>query len=138
MCKNLWPKIDTAKQENPKSVLQQQADFLYESSDHIIKGYVETSDGSNYESETDLLNLFEKKDNRLCHRLYITVPSMGDVRFLIVSLLQNAFETFPCTLKDEVNEIEYKDIKDIDGFISTLERILQSSKISNLLANLVG
>lgn len=138
MCKNLWPKIDTAKQENPKSVLQQQADFLYESSDHIIKGYVETSDGSNYESETDLLNLLEKKGNRLCHRLYIIVPSMGDVRFLIVSLLQNAFETFPCTLKDEVNEIEYKDIKDIDGFISTLERILQSSKISNLLANLVG
>lgn len=138
MCKNLWPKIDTAKQENPKSVLQQQADFLYESSDHIIKGYVETSDGSDYESDTDLMNLLEKKGNRLCHRLYIVVPSMGDVRFLIVSLLQNAFETFPCTLKDEVNEIEYKDIKDIDGFISTLERILQSSKISNLLANLVG
>ena len=62
---------------------------------------------------------------------------MNDVKFLLVSLLQNPLDLFPCHIKDEVNEIEYNNLKDNDGVISALTEILHSDKISNLLSSLM-
>lgn len=40
-------------------------------------------------------------------------------------------------MRDEVNEVEYKDLENMDSFIARLKEILQSPKISTLLSNLI-
>lgn len=137
MCKNLWPKIKTDGNENPKSILVQQAKYIGENTDKRILGYVETTDGSDYVTKIDLNNIINRKSTDLCHKLYITVPEMNDVKFLLVSLLQNPLDLFPCHIKDEVNEKEYNNLKDNEEVIESLTEILQSEKISNLLSSLM-
>ena len=137
MCKNLWPKIKTDGNENPKSILVQQAKYIGENTDKRILGYVETTDGSDYVTKIDLNNIINRKSTDLCHKLYITVPEMNDVKFLLVSLLQNPLDLFPCHIKDEVNEKEYNNLTDNEEVIESLTEILQSEKISNLLSSLM-
>jgi len=137
MCNNLWPVIKTDGNDNPKSILVQQAKYIGENTDKRILGYVETTDGSDYVTKIDLNNIIVRKNTDLCYKLYITVPEMNDVKFLLVSLLQNPLDLFPCHIKDEVNEIEYNNLKDNDGVISALTEILHSDKISNLLSSLM-
>lgn len=137
MCKSLWPEITTEREETPKDILQQQADFLSEKTGGKIIGNIEISDGSNFETERDLRSLIKRTEQDLCYQLYITANHMGGVRFLLLSMLQNPIEVFPCHLKDEVNEKEYKNIEDMDGFTSALKEILQSPKITILLSNLM-
>lgn len=137
MCKNLWPKINIDGNDNPKSILVQQAKYIGENTNDRIKGYVETTDGSGYVAKIDLNNIIDRKSTDLCHKLYITVPEMNDVRFLLVSLLQNPLDLFPCHIKDEVNEKEYNKLKNNEEVIEALTEILQSDKISNLLSSLM-
>lgn len=137
MCKDLWPEIKNVENENPKSILTQQAKYIGEKTTGRISGYVETLDGNSYETKIDLNNIIERKDSDLCYRLYITVPELNNVRFLLVSILQNPFELFPCHIKDEVNDKEYNNITDNDNVINVLKEILQSEKISNLLSSLM-
>lgn len=137
MCKNLWPDIKQLTTETPLTILKQQAEYLERSTEGKIVGCVETSEGSNYEYKRDLLNAPKKTNNDLCHQLFITVPSLGDVRFLLVSLLQNPIQPFPCHLKDEINEKEYNSIENNERFIAKLEEILKSEKIMILLSNLL-
>lgn len=137
MCKNLWPKINIDGNDNPKSILVQQAKYIGENTNDRIKGYVKTTDGSGYVAKIDLNNIIDRKSTDLCHKLYITVPEMNDVRFLLVSLLQNPLDLFPCHIKDEVNEKEYNKLKNNEEVIEALTEILQSDKISNLLSSLM-
>ena len=137
MCKNLWPVISFDGNDNPKSILVQQAKYIGENTDRRILGYVETTDGSDYVTKIDMNNIINRKNTDLCHKLYITVPRMNDVKFLLVSLLQNPLDLFPCHIKDEVNEKEYNNLKDNDEVIEALTGILQSEKISNLLSSLM-
>lgn len=137
MCKSLWPKINIDGNDNPKSILVQQAKYIGENTNDRIKGYVETTDGSGYVAKIDLNNIIDRKSTDLCHKLYITVPEMNDVRFLLVSLLQNPLDLFPCHIKDEVNEKEYNKLKNNEEVIEALTEILQSDKISNLLSSLM-
>lgn len=137
MCKNLWPVISLDGNDNPKSILVQQAKYIGENTDRRILGYVETTDGSDYVTKIDMNNIINRKNTDLCHKLYITVPRMNDVKFLLVSLLQNPLDLFPCHIKDEVNENEYNNLKNNDEVIEALTEILQSEKISNLLSSLM-
>lgn len=137
MCKNLWPVIKTDGDDNPKSILIQQAKYIGENTDKRILGYVETTDGGDYVTKIDLNNIIIRKNTDLCHKLYITVPDMNDVKFLLVSLLQNPLDLFPCHIKDEVNDKEYSNLKDNEEVIKALTEILQSEKISNLLSSLM-
>lgn len=137
MCENLWPKINIDGNDNPKSILVQQAKYIGKNTNDRIKGYVETTDGSGYVAKIDLNNIIDRKSTDLCHKLYITVPEMNDVRFLLVSLLQNPLDLFPCHIKDEVNEKEYIKLKNNEEVIEALTEILQSDKISNLLSSLM-
>lgn len=137
MCKSLWPEINIDGNDNPKSILVQQAKYIGENTNDRIKGYVETTDGSGYVAKIDLNNIIDRKSTDLCHKLYITVPEMNDVRFLLVSLLQNPLDLFPCHIKDEVNEKEYNKLKNNEEVIEALTEILQSDKISNLLSSLM-
>lgn len=137
MCENLWPKINIDGNDNPKSILVQQAKYIGENTNDRIKGYVETTDGSGYVAKIDLNNIIDRKSTDLCHKLYITVPEMNDVRFLLVSLLQNPLDLFPCHIKDEVNEKEYNKLKNNEEVIEALTEILQRDKISNLLSSLM-
>lgn len=81
--------------------------------------------------------MIRRTEQDLCYQLYITATHMGGVRFLLLSMLQNPIEIYPCHLKDEVNEVEYKDLENMDSFIARLKEILQSPKISTLLSNLI-
>lgn len=137
MCKSLWPEINIDGNDTPKSILVQQAKYIGENTNDRIKGYVETTDGSGYVAKIDLNNIIDRKSTDLCHKLYITVPEMNDVRFLLVSLLQNPLDLFPCHIKDEVNEKEYIKLKNNEEVIEALTEILQSDKISNLLSSLM-
>lgn len=137
MCKSLWPDITAKREETPKDILQQQANFLSENTNGKIVGNIEISEGSNFEIEKDLRALIRRTEQDLCYKLYITATHMGGVRFLLLSMLQNPIEIYPCHLKDEVNEVEYKDLENMDSFIARLKEILQSPKISTLLSNLI-
>lgn len=137
MCKNLWPVINTDGNDNPKSILVQQAKYIGENTKDRIKGYVKTTDGSGYVTEIDLNNIIDRKSTDLCHKLYITVPEMDNVRFLLVSLLHNPMDLFPCHIKDEVNEKEYNNLKDNEEVTVAMAEILQSARISNLLSCLM-
>lgn len=137
MCESLWPDMTAKREETPKDILQEQVRLLSEKTDGKIVGNIEISDGNSFEIEKDLRTLIKRTEQDLCYQLYITVPHMGGVRFLLLSMLQNPIEIFPCHLKDEINEKEYKNIGDMDSFVSTLKHILQSSKITTLLSNLI-
>ena len=60
-----------------------------------------------------------------------------NVRFLLVSVLQKPTETYPCHLKDEINEEEYNNIKNSTDFIEKLGTALKSEKVTTLLKNLI-
>lgn len=51
MCKSLWPDITAKREETPKDILQQQANFLSENTNGKIVGNIEISEGSNFEIE---------------------------------------------------------------------------------------
>lgn len=137
MCKDLWPDIVASTDDTPKSILMQQAEYIREKTGGKIRGYVETTDGSYYETKKDMNNLIKRSGNDLCHKLYIRVPEMNNVRFLIVSVLQNPFQIFPCHIYDEVNEKEFNNIPDNDNVIEVLKGILQSEKMVTLLSSLL-
>lgn len=73
----------------------------------------------------------------VCYKLYITAKAKGYVRFLLVSVLQKPTETYPCHLKDEINEEEYNNIKNSTDFIEKLGTALKSEKVTTLLKNLI-
>lgn len=137
MCKDLWPEIVASTDDSPKSILMQQAEYIGEKTNGKIVGYVETTDGRDYETKKDMNNLIKRSGNDLCHKLYIRVPDMNNVRFLIVSVLQNPFQTFPCHIYDEVNEKEHNNIPDNENVIETLKGVLQSEKMVTLLSSLL-
>ena len=137
MCKDLWPEIGASTGDSPKSILMQQAEYIGEKTNGKIVGYVETTDGRDYETKKDMNNLIKRSDSDLCHKLYIRVPDMNNVRFLIVSVLQNPFQTFPCHIYDEVNEKEHNNIPDNENVIETLKGVLQSEKMVTLLSSLL-
>ena len=93
MCKDLWPEIVASTDDSPKSILMQQAEYIGKKTEGRILGYVETTDGKYYETKKDMNNLIKRSENDLCHKLYIMVPEMNNVRFLIVSVLQNPFQS---------------------------------------------
>lgn len=137
MCKDLWPEIVASTDDSPKSILMQQAEYIGKKTNGKIVGYVETTDGRDYETKKDMNNLIKRSDSDLCHKLYIRVPDMNNVRFLIVSVLQNPFQTFPCHIYDEVNEKEHNNIPDNENVIETLKGVLQSEKMVTLLSSLL-
>lgn len=136
MCKNLWPTIEANQKETPKNILKQQADYLSQNTEGKIVGEIEITNGGTYEMPTNLRTPQKRGDLELCVRLIITVPSMGNVRYLLVSMLQNPAQTYPCFLKDELNEIEYT-ITNLDTFIGSLKEILQSEKMKTLLSTIM-
>ena len=85
---------------------------------------------------TNLRTPQRRGELELCVRLVVTVPSMGYVRYLLVSMLQNPVQTYPCLLKDELNETEYT-ITDLGTFIGRLKEILQSEKMKTLLSTIM-
>lgn len=137
MCKDLWPEIVASTDDSPKSILMQQADYIGKKTEGRIQGYVETTDGKYYETKKDMNNLIKRSENDLCHKLYIRVPDMNNVRFLIASVLQNPFQIFPCHIYDEVNEKEFNNISNNDKVIEILKSILQSEKMVTLLSSLL-
>ena len=137
MCKDLWPEIVASTDDSPKSILMQQAEYIGKKTEGRILGYVETTDGKYYETKKDMNNLIKRSENDLCHKLYIRVPDMNNVRFLIASVLQNPFQIFPCHIYDEVNEKEFNNISNNDKVIEILKSILQSEKMVTLLSSLL-
>lgn len=136
MCKNLWPTIEANQEETPKNILKQQADYLSQNTKGRIVGEIEITNGATYEMPTNLRTPQRRGELELCVRLVVTVPSMGYVRYLLVSMLQNPVQTYPCLLKDELNETEYT-ITDLGTFIGRLKEILQSEKMKTLLSTIM-
>lgn len=137
MCDSLWPQIMPANEDTPISILKQQAEYLSERTGGKILGMVELTNGSNYEIKKDLRNPIKRNEQDMCVRLVITVPAMGNVRYLLLSLLQNPMEPYPCYLKDELNDVDYP-VKNIVEFVDNLKLVLQSAKMVMLLSNLTA
>ena len=137
MCKNLWPDIKTENGDSPKGILQKQVEYLNRQMDEKIWGELVLTDGTNYETKKSLKNDIVGSTEGVCHKLYITAKAKGNVRFLLVSVLQKPTETYPCHLKDEINEEEYANIKNSTDFIEKLETALRSEKVTTLLRNLI-
>lgn len=93
------------------------------------------TDGTNYETKKSLKNDVAGGTEDVCYKLYITAKAKGYVRFLLVSVLQKPTETYPCHLKDEINEEEYNNIKNSTDFIEKriwyLQLIIPQYFISN-------
>lgn len=137
MCKNLWPDIKTENGDSPKGILQKQVEYLNRQMDEKIWGELVLTDGTNYETKKSLKNDIVGSTEGVCHKLYITAKAKGNVRFLLVSVLQKPTETYPCHLKDEINEEEYTNIKNSTDFIEKLGTALRSEKVTTLLRNLI-
>ncbi len=137
MCKNLWPDIKTENGDSPKGILQKQVEYLNQQMDEKIWGELVLTDGTNYETKKSLKNDIVGSTEGVCHKLYITAKAKGNVRFLLVSVLQKPTETYPCHLKDEINEEEYTNIKNSTDFIEKLGTALRSEKVTTLLRNLI-
>lgn len=138
MCKSLWPKITAKSEDLPKGILQQQINYLAENTENKIIGSLEIFSGNEFETTKSMKDPIIRSEEDICYKLYITVPSLGNVRFLLVSMLQNPIQIYPCHLKDEINDIEYNNINDLSLFIEKLGQILQSEKITQLLSNLLA
>ena len=95
------------------------------------------TDGTNYETKKSLKNDVAGGTEDVCYKLYITAKAKGYVRFLLVSVLQKPTETYPCHLKDEINEEEYNNIKNSTDFIEKLGTALKSEKVTTLLKDLI-
>ncbi|MBP3471760.1 MAG: hypothetical protein J6K41_05980 [Paraprevotella sp.] len=137
MCDSLWPQIQPDYEDSPKGILQKQIEYLNQSANGQIWGELVLTDGTNYETKKSLKEDVGGSTDDVCHKLYITAKAKGNVRFLLVSVLQNPLETYPCHLKDEINDIEYRDIETSADFIEKLGSALQSEKVTTLLKNLL-
>lgn len=137
MCKNLWPEIKPEYEDSPKGILQQQIEYLNQTTNGQIWGELVLTDGTNYETKKSLRDDFEGSTDDVCHKLYITAKAKGSVRFLLVSVLQRPTETYPCHLKDEINDAEYRNIETSADFIEKLGTALKSEKVTTLLKNLI-
>ena len=133
----MWPDIKTENGDSPKGILQKQVEYLNRQMDEKIWGELVLTDGTNYETKKSLKNDIVGSTEGVCHKLYITAKAKGNVRFLLVSVLQKPTETYPCHLKDEINEEEYTNIKNSTDFIEKLETALRSEKVTTLLRNLI-
>lgn len=138
MCKNLWPEIKPEFEDSPKGILLKQIEYLNQNTNERIWGELVLTDGTNYEIQKSLKNdIVRNAEEDVCYKLYITARAKGNVRFLLVSVLQNPTQTYPCHLKDEINDIEYKDIENSVDFIEKLGYALRSEKVTTLLTNLI-
>lgn len=137
MCKNLWPKITPEYEDSPKGILQKQIEYLNQNTNEQIWGELILTDGTNYETQKSLLNDIAGSTEDVCYKLYITAKAKGNVRFLLVSVLQKPTEIYPCHLRDEINDVEYRDIKTSTDFIEKLGMVLGSEKVTTLLRNLI-
>ena len=133
----MWPDIKTENGDSPKGILQKQVEYLNQQMDEKIWGELVLTDGTNYETKKSLKNDIVGSTEGVCHKLYITAKAKGNVRFLLVSVLQKPTETYPCHLKDEINEEEYTNIKNSTDFIEKLGTALRSEKVTTLLRNLI-
>ena len=137
MCKNLWPDIKPENEDSPKGILLKQVEYLNQQMDEKIWGELVLTDGTNYETKKSLKNDIAGGTEDVCYKLYITAKAKGNVRFLLVSVLQKPTETYPCHLKDEINEEEYNNIENPTDFIEKLGTALRSEKVTTLLRNLI-
>lgn len=137
MCKNLWPEIKMNFEDSPKGILLKQIEYLNNNTQERIWGELVLTNGTDYETKKSLKNDIIPSVEDVCYKLYITARAKGNVRFLLVSVLQEPTKTYPCHLKDEINDIEYKDIENSTDFIKNLETALRSGKVTTLLANLI-
>ena len=83
MCKSLWPDITAKREETPKDILQQQANFLSENTNGKIVGNIEISEGSNFEIEKDLRTLIRRTEQDLCYKTLYYCDSHGGCSFFI-------------------------------------------------------
>ena len=137
MYKNLWPEIKMDFEDSPKGILLKQIEYLNNNTQERIWGELVLTNGTDYETKKSLKNDIIPSVEDVCYKLYITARAKGNVRFLLVSVLQEPTKTYPCHLKDEINDIEYKDIENSTDFIKNLETALRSGKVTTLLANLI-
>lgn len=91
------------------------------------------TDDTNYETKKSLKNDVAGGTEDVCYKLYITAKAKGYVRFLLVSVLQKPTETYPCHLKDEINEEEYNNTKNSTDFIEKLGTALKKRKGYNIV-----
>lgn len=95
MCKNLWPDIKPENEDSPKGILLKQVEYLNQQMDEKIWGELVLTDGTNYETKKSLKNDVAGSTEDVCYKLYITAKAKGNVRFLLVSVLQKPTETYP-------------------------------------------
>lgn len=126
--KNIWENIDF--KSNNKRVLDylnEQAKFLKTSTSGILKMNVENVISYLDEEPIKLVQLY---------KLYVVSENLGNFRTKLLTLIQNnTGPEFPIEIFSHVENKKYPDVNEIN-FLDTLNEILSTSSVQNVIINL--
>jgi hypothetical protein len=121
MVESFWVIPDVANLRTPLSILREQAAALTDHTKGTLVGMVATK------------NLADKMEIRL----EISVPSLNDYRFRILTYIQPIFEIYPGRLTTGSSEQGIL-MENEDELVSGLKAILASDRMKNVLASLLS
>lgn len=124
--RNLWgdlPNVEDAGR-SPKTILEEQANYLSEGTSHVLRGKVET---------TTTADIYKQ----IIHQFSIVAPFLNGYEVLIVSAYHDA-ETYPVSLDDEINNVARTECSNQEAFEIALEKVLTSKKVRSVINSLLS
>lgn len=117
---NLWPKILLNEVEkSPKSILNEQAKFLSDSTKNILNAVVVTI-GYN--------------DGNIEHTFDIIAPSLNGYRYSLMTISQQGFQLYPCNLHSKKTYA----ISNENDLLKKLKEIFSSDETKKIIYALIS
>lgn len=136
--KNLWGAFNVAEKQSPKSILQEQAAFLVETTNQLLKG--EVYEKASFEISSDLVQKFapltRRAKNIIKCTFYVIAPKMDYYKIALFDVMYSIVELYPLVIKDIINEKEFE-CNNQDEFTENLARVIQSEAIRRVIENLI-
>lgn len=134
---NLWGEIKISELRSPKSIIQEQADFLSGATKNILFGEIVEKTFS----ETSIASIaryspITKSADIIKYSFVVTAPGMQNYRIQLFEITYSIIEFYPVFINDSINEHEYK-ANDYDAFIQILGDIIQSESTQKIIQNLI-
>jgi hypothetical protein len=135
--RNLWGTFTIAEKKSPKSILQEQADFLKESTNNILMG--EIYERPFLEIDSDFVAKYApitKVPNIIKCTFNVVVPKMNNYKMALFDVVYSILDFYPLTIRDAINKQEL-DCNNQDEFIYNLANVIQSEYTRKVIENLI-
>jgi len=126
---NLWPQdFENVEIVMPKTILIQQAEFLGETTQQVVKGEVATN---------QVVNNNDLSDMGVIHELNIVAPALQNYKFTLIKVLHNMRQVYPLTLFYKIKDVKVK-ISSEAEFIDKLGELFSDPETVKIIRTLIA